>query len=95
MFHTKSPSEMLHELKNLNVFIKTEEEIKDFPRTNKPVDLIPSNTKVHFDTLLEYKEEFKETKDIKDAEFNLLLKLTRMEHKLEDIEKLLKSLKLE
>jgi len=78
---------MLHELKNLNVFIKTDDEIKEFPRTNKPVDLIP-NTKVHFDTLLDYK-------DVKDVEFNLLLKLTRMENKLEDIEKLLKSVKLE
>jgi hypothetical protein len=82
---------MLHELKNLNVFIKTDDEIKEFPRTNKPVELIPSNTKVHFDTLFDYKD----VKDVKDVEFNLLLKLTRMENKLEDIEKLLKTVKLE
>jgi hypothetical protein len=81
---------MLHELKNLNVFIKTDDEIKEFPRTHKPVELIP-NKKVHFDTLLDYKE----VKDVKDVEFNLLLKLTRMENKLEDIEKLLKTVKLE
>lgn len=93
MFKVKTPTEMLNELKSINTFIKSDDEIKDFPRTLKPLELIPSNTKVHFDSLLDYKEEFKE--DVKDAEFNLLLKLTRMEHKLEDIEKLLKSLKLE
>ena len=93
MFKVKTPTEMLNELKSINTFIKSDDEIKDFPRTLKPLELIPSNTKVHFDSLLDYKEEFKE--DVKDVEFNLLLKLTRMEHKLEDIEKLLKSLKLE
>jgi hypothetical protein len=88
MFKVKTPTEMLNELKSINTFIKSDDEIKDFPRTLKPLELIP-NTKVHFDTLLDYKE------DVKDVEFNLLLKLTRMENKLEDIEKLLKSVKLE
>ena len=93
MFKVKTPTEMLNELKSINTFIKSDDEIKDFPRTLKPLELIPQTPKVHFDSLLDYKEEFKE--DVKDAEFNLLLKLTRMENKLEDIEKLLKSLKLE
>jgi hypothetical protein len=40
MFKTKTPTEILNELKHLKAFIKTDDEIKDFPRTNKPLEII-------------------------------------------------------
>lgn len=58
MFKTKTPTEILHELKHLKAFIKTDEEIKEFPRTNKPLDVINYHDWKTDQLQLEVKEEY-------------------------------------
>jgi hypothetical protein len=68
MFKTKSPTEILNELKHLKAFIKTEDEIKEFPRTNRPLDVINYNDWKE-QLILEQKEPYtftpEETNDTK------------------------------